>query len=410
MEGEIKRVRLDGQVEGVPGGAPAIPLDCQQRFLIDNAEVGVIIGKQGANVQRIRTEAHIYCSILKLKERARAARERVMVLKGDQTGVAAGVKLIAELLVESAHERARRNAERSGDPTGGEPAADTKVTIKFLIHQTQAGSIIGKGGVIIQEMIKETGSLIKLSQDSLPRSTEKTVNITGTPQSIHDAAVRVLVKLAETGPKAGAPVIEYTPEIDFPAAVPPHFPAPGYGAPPAPYGHHAAPAPYGVPKPVAAAPSYGAPAGGNSQQLIAIPSVCAGSVIGKGGAVIKDLKAKSGCHISIGDHSPDNPTERVCTLSGSEQGIKTAIGMIRGIVEAYVPGGRGQGAPRGAPQSYAPQPQYAQAVAYPPQGGYAPYGQQVQPAAAPAVSAYQQGAPQAGAPQQGGAPQYGGYY
>merc|ERR1712226_50807 len=80
----------------------------------------------------------------------------------------------------------------------------------------------------------------------------------------------------------------------------------------------------------------GAPQTANTQK-IAIPTICAGCVIGKGGAVIRDLRAQSGTNISIADADPTNPNERVVTLTGTPQGIQTAIYLIRQLVEQYQP-------------------------------------------------------------------------
>merc|ERR1719397_66238 len=88
-------------------------------------------------------------------------------------------------------------------------------------------------------------------------------------------------------------------------------------------------------------PSYG---GSQSQsnmptstQKIAIPTVCAGCVIGKGGSVIRDLRAQAQCNISIADPEQNSPNERVVTLTGTSQGIQTAIYLIRQLVEQYQP-------------------------------------------------------------------------
>jgi hypothetical protein len=84
--------------------------------------------------------------------------------------------------------------------------------------------------------------------------------------------------------------------------MPPQSP---YGAPPggSPYGQ--APSPYGAP----AQGQYGAPAplgagGASKTEKIVIPTVCAGTVIGKGGTIIGDIKTKSQTQITIADASP----------------------------------------------------------------------------------------------------------
>eukprot|EP00808_Paulinella_micropora_P031599 g53825.t1 len=74
-----------------------------------------------------------------------------------------------------------------------------------------------------------------------------------------------------------------------------------------------------------------------SMQKIAIPTVCTGCVIGKRGSVIEELRAQSRTVISIANPEPTNQHERVVTITGSSQGIQSAIYLIRQLVEQYQP-------------------------------------------------------------------------
>lgn len=80
----------------------------------------------------------------------------------------------------------------------------------------------------------------------------------------------------------------------------------------------------------------GAP-GPISIQKIAIPTICAGCVIGRGGTIIRSLRDQSGTNISIADPDPSTPDERVVTVTGVPEGIATAVCLIRQCVESYVP-------------------------------------------------------------------------
>lgn len=53
--------------------------------------------------------------------------------------------------------------------------------------------------------------------------------------------------------------------------------------------------------------------------------------------MIRDLRAQSQCNISIADPEQTSPNERVVTLTGTSQGIQTAIYLIRQLVEQYQP-------------------------------------------------------------------------
>lgn len=98
-----------------------------------------------------------------------------------------------------------------------------------------------------------------------------------------------------------------------------------------------------------------------STQKIAIPTICCGSIIGKGGNVIKELRLQSQTNISISDPDEATPNERVVTLSGSPQSISHAVFLIRQLVEAYQPNQQPQQQqaqqPNQQQQQQQPQPQ-----------------------------------------------------
>lgn len=289
----------------------------EMRVLIDNYQVGGIIGKAGANVQRVREESGAFVSILKAE--SRTVPDRVLVLKGASSQIATATQLIAELL-QNVNALKEQKKEVSDSAT---------VAIRYLVHKTAIGAIIGKGGAVIQETQSATGVRIQISNEPLPGSSEKTVSLTGNPKSIQEAALRVLTQLRDNPLRAGTKVYPYIPgqqvfqqPFGLPAANP-YTPA---GVQPALYGQPSL-LPYGAPPPVQ----------GTSTQKIAIPTICAGCVIGKKGSVIRDLRLQSGCSISIADPEQSNPNERVVTLAGTPQGIQTAVYLIRHLVEQYQP-------------------------------------------------------------------------
>lgn len=263
-----------------------------------------------------------------------------MTVKGSEECIAKAMQLISTLLMDSANQR------KLTDPKGpGEP--ETAYTMKILIHKFLAGSIIGKAGSIIKEIQEATGSRLSLSVDPLGNSTEKTVSITGTPETFYDGCLRVLNQLANNPLRAGSTTILYVPG-QAPAGA-------GFGAPPAfnPYG---APqqspygAPYGAPQQSPYGAQYGAPAapaaqGPGKTEKIVIPTVCAGTVIGKGGSIIRDIKTQSGTTITIADPEPTAPADRVVSVTGTHQGIQTAIYLIRQRVESYQPPNMGAAQP-----------------------------------------------------------------
>lgn len=70
-------------------------------------------------------------------------------------------------------------------------------------------------------------------------------------------------------------------------------------------------------------------------EKVIIPDTCSGVVIGKGGAIIKAIKARTETTISLAE--PNEAKDRVVTISGSAQGVQAAIALIRERVENYHP-------------------------------------------------------------------------
>lgn len=286
------------------------------RCLIDNNQVGGIIGKAGANVKRIREESGAYVSIVK-NDFNRQAHERIMILKGQVNAIAKATALVAQSLVDT-------NTNRRDNTNTNAPSPDT-VSLKLLVHKNGVGCIIGKAGALIRETQTETGARVQVSNDLLPQSTEKAVTISGTPEQVQKAMEKVATQLKENPVKPGTKHYPYTPGAQM--YPPPPFPHAPYNNPPMsmypPSMQHMQHGPT----------SIGVP----STQKIAIPTVCAGCVIGKNGTVIKDLRVQSGTNISIADPDPNTPQERVVTIIGSPVGINHAIHLIKQLVEQYQP-------------------------------------------------------------------------
>jgi predicted RNA-binding protein YlqC (UPF0109 family) len=301
-----KKARVDGAA------------DLQElRVLIDNYEASVIIGKGGANVKKIRVDSSAFVSILKSEG---AAKERVMQVKGTVEYNVTALRLIAELLLNNDNERkAAENPEAAGDSW----------TFKILIHKSLAGAIIGRGGEIVRAMQTETGARVSLSTDVVGASTEKTVTVSGNLDQLQEVLTRILTQLRENPVRPGTSSIPYVPGV-----VAQQFPSP-YAA--APFGMAQ---PYGMPPPqYGMAPQMAAPGmgGPTKTEKIVIPTVCAGTVIGKQGSIIREIKNQSGTVISVAAAEPTSPNDRVVSISGTPQGIQLAIHLIRQRVESYQP-------------------------------------------------------------------------
>jgi predicted RNA-binding protein YlqC (UPF0109 family) len=284
------------------------PAQQELRVLVDNVHVGAIIGKNGANVKNIRENTGVGLSILKTDASAKQVKERVMVLKGQTSQIAKALHLVAERMVEAAAER--KDAKSKDDKENKEQT----ITLRLLVHRYAVGAIIGRQGAVIKETQQETTARVQVSNEPLPQSTEKTVSVTGTPNSVHTAISRILAQLRENQPNKPQRVTHYVPGQQL--MVPPVYGSFSPYQAQLMYQNQATP--------------YGAQP--TSRQEIGIPTSTAGSIIGRGGAVIRDIRLQSGTQISIADAEP-NGNERIVTVQGSPQGISTAIYLIRQLVE-----------------------------------------------------------------------------
>jgi len=156
-------------------------------------------------------------------------------------------------------------------PTDG---PSVTLTVRLLMQGKEVGSIIGKKGEIVKRFREESGAKINISDGSCP---ERIVTITGATDAIFKAFTLVCHKFEEAGClQAGV----------------------GGGG--------------GVPRPPI------------TLRLIVPASQC-GSLIGKAGAKIKEIREVTGASIQVASEMLPNSTERAVTISGTSDAITQCI-------------------------------------------------------------------------------------
>lgn len=71
-------------------------------------------------------------------------------------------------------------------------------------------------------------------------------------------------------------------------------------------------------------------------EKIVIPTVCAGYLIGKGGSIIGDIRARSNvAQITIANPEPTTPDDRVVSITGQPHAIQKATNLIRQRIDSY---------------------------------------------------------------------------
>uniref|UniRef100_A0A3B5KNT5 K Homology domain-containing protein n=1 Tax=Xiphophorus couchianus TaxID=32473 RepID=A0A3B5KNT5_9TELE len=83
------------------------------------------------------------------------------------------------------------------------------VTLRLVIPASQCGSLIGKGGAKIKEIRESTGAQIQVAGDLLPNSTERGVTISGNQDSVIQCVKLICTVILESPPKGAT--IPYRP-------------------------------------------------------------------------------------------------------------------------------------------------------------------------------------------------------
>ncbi|XP_021345123.1 poly(rC)-binding protein 3-like isoform X14 [Mizuhopecten yessoensis] len=167
----------------------------------------------------------------------------------------------------------------------------TMLTVRMIMQGKEVGSIIGKKGDNIKKFREDSGAKINISDGSCP---ERIVTITGSTECIHKAFTMICKKFEED--------LQNTPT---------------------------------VPKPPV------------TLRLVVPASQC-GSLIGKGGSKIKEIRETTGASIQVASEMLPNSTERAVTVSGTADAITQCIRNICNIML--------ESPPKGATIQYRPKP------------------------------------------------------
>jgi transcription antitermination factor NusA-like protein len=190
------------------------------------------------------------------------------------------------------------------------------LTIRLIMQGKEVGSIIGKKGDNIKKFREESGAKINISDGSCP---ERIVTITGSTEALLKAFSLIARKFEEDTQNSIGPgsTIGNKPQVTL--------------------------------------------------RLIVPASQC-GSLIGKGGAKIKEIREVTGATIQVASEMLPNSTERAVTVSGTSESITKCIYQICCVMM--------ESPPKGATIPYRPKPAmppviFAGGQAYTIQGQYA---------------------------------------
>ena len=182
-----------------------------------------------------------------------------------------------------------------------------KLQLRMLVHTRLCGTLIGKGGATIRSFNEDSHAAFNISPPpALPGLTERVVRISGDLDGLMRAVALVVTKLSENPDYHLLTDANLSYSVRFGGAV-------GGG--------------FGGDRQISNSGNFGVHA---TTMTLAIPEDRVGTVIGKQGAVINQIKDLVKVSIRIskrGEHLPGT-TDRACEITGSPEAVELAQRLI----------------------------------------------------------------------------------
>uniref|UniRef100_A0A8C8EM97 K Homology domain-containing protein n=1 Tax=Oncorhynchus tshawytscha TaxID=74940 RepID=A0A8C8EM97_ONCTS len=196
-----------------------------------------------------------------------------------------------------------------------EGGLNVTLTIRLLMHGKEVGSIIGKKGESVKKMREESGARINISEGNCP---ERIITLAGPTTAIFKAFSMIIEKLEED---ISSSMTNSTATSKPPVTL-----------------------------------------------RIVVPASQCGSLIGKGGCKIKEIRESTGAQVQVAGDMLPNSTERAITIAGTPQPIIECVKQIcvvmlesppKGVTIPYRPKPSGSPVIFAGGQAYAVQGQHA---------------------------------------------------
>ncbi len=216
------------------------------------------------------------------------------------------------------------------------------------------GTIIGRQGLKIKHIQDVSGVRMVAQKEMLPQSTERIVEVQGTPEGIEKAMWEIGKCLIDDWQR-GTGTVLYNPAVRAQVGTGSLNNAVGAGGPGAggyssgggrPYNRTGNGADFSETRSFNRNPSDAAAARGSGipmvtedgeevqTQNISIPSDMVGCIIGRGGSKISEIRKSSGARISIAKAPHDETGERMFTIMGSASANEKALYLLYENLEA----------------------------------------------------------------------------
>lgn len=292
------------------------------RVLVTDKEAGELIGRKGQNLAKVRQATDVRYNV---SESYSGAVDRVVNIKGTAENVAKAAGLLVRVL----------NSEPFDNPSS--PDAK-KYNLNILMPHHIMGALIGKGGSKFREIEEASAARIKAQDKPMPFSNDRCMSVYGVADAVHIAVYYIAI----TYIKHQELLKNYRHNVYDPRSSARNLSRSyvsvgrynGGGGSRGDNGRSA----YHE-QDLFAGPNYNRGIGVNGNetsqenQELYIPNDYVGSVIGKGGQKIKEIRRVSNCNIKVTD-TRNMSNERLVELSGSPENIRHATYLIQARIES----------------------------------------------------------------------------
>ncbi|KAK5150996.1 hypothetical protein LTR04_006677 [Oleoguttula sp. CCFEE 6159] len=303
------------------------------RAIVSSREAGVIIGKAGQNVADLRDKTGVRAGVSKVVQ---GVHDRVLTVTGALDGISQAYGIVADGLLKGAPQMGM----------GGVVNNPNTHPVRLLISHNQMGTIIGRQGLKIKQIQDASDVRMVAQKEMLPQSTERIVEVQGTPDGIQKA-VWEIGKCLIDDEQRGYGTVLYNPAVRVQAGARPlanggstysgrnrSFNRTGNGADfndaPPTYNRRSGSDAVNRPPP----PTTTEDGEEIQTQNISIPADMVGCIIGRGGSKISEIRKSSGARISIAKAPHDESGERMFTITGSAGANEKALYLLYENLEA----------------------------------------------------------------------------
>ncbi|OTB20299.1 hypothetical protein K445DRAFT_71969 [Daldinia sp. EC12] len=352
LPSSLDQLKLDDNETRLgPDGEPAPKTDEEYavaqltlRAIVSSKEAGVIIGKGGKNVADLRDETGVKAGVSKVVQ---GVHDRVLTISGGCDSISKAYAIVARALLEGA----------PAVGMGGVIQSSGTHQIKLLISHNQMGTIIGRAGLKIKHIQDVSGVRMVAQKEMLPQSTERIVEVQGTPEGIQRAVWEICKCLVDdwqrgTGTVLYNPVVRTAPGGAGSLGGASSTGGVGYNSSSrGDYGgtrvmrtgngadfSNGGVRPYNRRSDSDAAtrgpPTHDENGEEIQTQNISIPADMVGCIIGRAGSKISEIRKTSGARISIAKAPHDETGERMFTIMGTAKANESALFLLYENLEA----------------------------------------------------------------------------